>query len=716
MQSNHDFFNISLNKTEREQVICYRSGTLVYEETFYNGALLSSGYNSAGYPLNVLMSFPTRLNKNNFSEPFAFNIEIDGQSVDFDLELVDFETIKNEDSIKSILTLKSNIKPINIKIHTSLDGTNIFSRYLEIENLSDNNLNLSRLSLIAGGLETFDRDKCYSSTIPTDEIYSIGYFDSDKWGEEGLFNWHKLSAVTTSIDTRFNRDRFRQPVVFIRNNVTGKIWVSEFSFSGGCRFTFDLNGQNNTDCHLSFKAEITGHKPLFTIAPHETFKSPEIQMGLVGGDLDEAINELHAHIRKSVLNMTENNPVNLLIGCGMGAEHLDMGEKICKDYIDQFQKMGGEIFIIDAGWVCPKGEQTEWGNYNGLNVPDKDLYPNGIAEIADYCHEKGLKFGLWMDIESLGKLCPQFKESPEWRAKNTLGEQTDKFIDFTNEEAAMWCETELERVITEYKLDLLRVDYNTSFRDYFNMRDTGTGVKECLTIKHFYRVYKMYENLKKKFPNVIFENCAGGGGRCDLGQMKYFNHTWVSDCQRAPKSIYITNGMTMCLPPERVDRLFAGMGCHEHGSLDLQLRNTMLGHMSLNVIVPMATKINENILEFVKHSTDIYKDFIRPILPDCLIFHHTPETDMAHKNGFTVLEIATPDKTKGAITVFSTENNNGNSIVIKPKGVRADKNYKVTLDNDRASFNTSGVSAINNGILITLNSSMISELILFEEN
>jgi alpha-galactosidase len=161
----------------------------------------------------------------------------------------------------------------------------------------------------------------------------------------------------------------------------------------------------------------------------------------------------------------------------------------------------------------------------------------------------------------------------------------------------------------------------------------------------------MYENLKKKFPEVIFENCAGGGGRCDLGQMKNFNHTWVSDCQRAPKSIYITNGMTMCLPPERVDRLFAGMGCHEHGSLDLQLRNTMLGHMSLNVIVPMATKINENILEFVKHSTDIYKNFIRPMLPDCLIYHHTPETDVAFKNGFSILEIASPEKTKGGTKI-----------------------------------------------------------------
>ena len=99
--SDHNFFDITLNKTEKEQAISYRSGTLVYEEVFYNGALLSAGYNSAGYPLNVLMSFPTRLNKDDFSEPFAFNIEIDGQSVDFDLEFIDFETIKNEENLRA---------------------------------------------------------------------------------------------------------------------------------------------------------------------------------------------------------------------------------------------------------------------------------------------------------------------------------------------------------------------------------------------------------------------------------------------------------------------------------------------------------------------------------------------------------------------------------------------------------------------------------------
>lgn len=62
--------------------------------------------------------------------------------------------------------------------------------------------------------------------------------------------------------------------------------------------------------------------------------------------------------------------------------------------------------------------------------------------------------------------------------------------------------------------------------------------------RHVQGYLGMYSRLRKRFPNVIFENCAGGGGRCDAGMIANFNHTWVSDNQVAPRSLLITNGMT----------------------------------------------------------------------------------------------------------------------------------------------------------------------------
>ena len=703
----NNFFDLYY-KDGDNPTFCYRSGKTVYEEMFISGGLVSCGWNDAGYPLNLLEKCGTRLEKKRFSEPYAFNIELDGQSLDYGLEKVDFRIEKNEENLKSVLTLRSRYKNVEIRVHTLLDGTAVFTRYLEIENLSDTYMNLSRLTVLGGGIEMTEIDK-YTESKELDELYSLGYFCNDGWGREGEFVWKELSPEVTSIDTRFNRDRFRHPLLFIRNNLTGKIWFIQTAFSGGCRFTIDYNAQKNRNStYLSFKAEIVSHKPMLVLKPHETFTSPEVHMGSVFGDTDEAVNEMISHIRKSVFTLADGKEA--LVGCGMGAEH-DMTVETSKSYIRQFAEMGGEVFIVDAGWVCPPGKEGEWGVYNGRNVPDKDRYPNGLKEISDYTRENGMKFGLWVDIESAGKMSGIHEIHPEWFSVNPFGEASPKYLDMSIPEVAEWAESELERIIIEYKLDLLRVDHNVDYTEYFGIRENEAGLPECVTLRHVNAVYRMYENLKKKFPDVIFENCAGGGGRTDLGMMKNFNHTWVSDCQCAPYSVLITNGMTMALPPERVDRLFAGMGCHNFGSFDLQMRNCMLGHMSLNVIAPPDAKINSEQMEFVRHSVEVYKTFIRPFLSKAKVFHHTPDLK---KDEFAILEIASPDSSKGAIAVFTLANVKGETA-IKAKGADVSKNYKITLDNDRVSFLVSGRELKQTGIVVNIHSPMSSELVLYEE-
>lgn len=702
-----EFFNVYYQQGENP-VFSYRSGLAVYEETFANGVLLASGSNAAGYPLNVLSNFPSRLNPLNFHEPSSFNIEIDGQSIDYGLKFVDFQTLETESSLQAILTLESGVKPVRINIHTVLDGTQMFTRFIEIENISDNPLNLSRLSLISGGLETMERAQ-FTADNNVDKLYSVGYFDNDNWGREGEFAWHSLSSGTHSVNYRFGRDRFGHPLYFIRNNLTGKMYFYQIGWSGGCRFTADLNAAAERNfSSLSFKAEITSHNPMIVIRPHETFVSPDVHVGIVAGGLDEAVNEMHSHIRKSVLNSPSADPSSCFVGAGMGAEH-DMSVETSKAFIDQMAEMGAEVFIVDAGWECPPEKETSWGDYNGINIPDPDRYPGGIGEVREYCHEKGLKFGLWVDIENLGSKTEVFGKHPEWRGETILGNKSRNLIDFSIPEAAEWAENELARIISEYKLDLLRVDHNISFRDYFTMRNG-----ECTSIRHIQAVYDMYRRLKRRFPDVIFENCAGGGARTDLGMMKNFNHSWVSDWQKAPRSVAVTNGMTMALPPERVDRLFAGMGCHENGSLDFHMRNCMLGHMSLNVVSPKTARINPVQMDFIRHSVDLYKNFIRKFLPDSKVYHHTPETAKTLENGYSVLEISSADGSKGAIAVFTMSASVNDKLNIVPKGINAGVEYKITLDNSGATFVLNGYEIISKGIDVYIPSSLSSELVLYE--
>lgn len=703
------FKDAKLLDSNEGKVICYRSSLAVMEEGFYNGVPVSLGYNASGYPLNVLSNCTTRLNPHDFGEPFSFIVEADGANVCHDMTFDGFTCNEENGNLHSVAVYSCKIKPLRIYEHTILDGTDIFTRYLEIENLSDSEISLSRLMLHGGGIEKNDRNHIgLSDTEDIGSTYSYGCFDNDEWGREGEFSIHTLAAGATVIDRCFTRSRFRHPAILIKNNSTGVIYSVQAGWSGGVSFRIDYNAKSLSGTSaLSYGVELTGINPLYKLAKGEKLTTPEVHFGVIHGGIDDVVNENIAHIRKSVLNAPEADGSSLLVGGGMGAEH-DMDMETSLAFAKQLHDMGAEVFIVDAGWVCPPHKETEWYSFNGINKPDSHRYPdNGLAKIREYCHSMGMKFGLWMEPERMGDKSDIVKEHPEWCVKNIYGESSG-LIDMTIPEAAQWAENEISRIIEEYRLDLLRIDYNVGGNETFTVKEG-----ECISLRHFNAVYGMYRRLKKKYPSVIFENCAGGGGRTDLGHMKAFNHTWVSDNQIMPRSLEITNGMTMVLPPERVDRLFAGMGCHTTGDIYAHLRNTMLGHMSLNVISPVCLDVNTDSAEFIRRSVSLYKEQIRPMLPSSLIYHHTPDRKAVEKSGFRITEIASPDKSKGFITVFTVSGTG--RVTVFPRGISPSKKYEVYLDNDCETFTLSGKEIVSGGITLSINTALSSELIAYKE-
>jgi len=697
------FFDISSFVDKNERVFCYRSGTAVLEESFEDGILYSAGNNSAGYPLNVLSNCNTRLNPYEFAEPFSFNAVIDGEDACKGLSFEAFEA--SEDGTHAEAVFLSADKEIEFRIHTLVDGSNVFTRYIEIKNLSEGPKKISKLVLHGGGLEKTEFGSVsWLDNENEKNVYDIGYFRNDDWGREGEFDFSPLQAGTTCVDCKFGASRFRHPSVFIRNNLSGKMFNIQCGWSGGVRFSF--NNASRSSCGfsaLSYSVELTGYAPLYILEAGEVFVSPEIHFCIVHGDLDKAVNESIKHIRKSVLP----SAVDLAVGGGMGAEH-DMSVETSISFAKQLHDMGAEIFIIDAGWVCPPHKEMEWYAYNGINRINEERYPdNGLMRIRDYCHSIGMKFAMWMEPERYGDKSGIKEKHPEWVGRNLFGGRTEGYLDFSNPEVVEWAESEISYVIEAYGLELLRIDYNVNGTDCFGFNRND----ECIALRHYSNIAKMYGRLKAKYPDVVFENCAGGGGRTDLGFMKNFNHTWVSDNQVMPRSTEITNGMTMALPPERVDRLFAGMGCHNLGDMKSHLRNTMLCHMSLNVISPAILEPNSDMMGFIGRSVELYKNEIRSILPECLVYHHTPTRKDIVEKGFTCLEIALPNAEKGFFTVFSAPKSGRAEIVIRPRGISEGRKYRVYLDNSGVEFEANGRELAADGIRIKLDSALSSELV-----
>ncbi|MBQ7153368.1 MAG: alpha-galactosidase [Clostridia bacterium] len=709
------FIDASIQGPAPGRTFCYRSGLAVFEETLNGGVLVSAGCNAAGYPLNVLSNCPSRIRPERFSEAGVFEMDINGISVNRGLSFESFEKTEEDGTLHTVLFLRSGILPLRIRVHTVLDGSQMMTRYFELENLSDADMALSRLVLHGGGLETLDLgDINMMRAEDWKKIYSAGYFANDGACREGEFSWRPLEGERLSVCSRFNKDRFRHPVMFVRNNAFGTIYFAQIGWSGGCCFTADVSGQDNrNDVSLAMACEITGYHPLCEIRPGETFTTPAVHFGVVHGGLDDAVQQMHVHVRRSVLCRKEADGRKCLVGAGMGPEH-DMSVETTKKFMEQLAQMGAEVFIIDAGWYCPPGREANgWYGLNGINRINCERYPlDALAKLREYAASLGMNFGMWTEIERIGGESGIGKEHPDWFAKDIYGEKPQEgVLDLTVPQAWDWAFSELCYIIETYKLDLLRVDYNTDIRSAFRFRDLGGGTEECLSLRHFQAVYRLYGELKARYPDVIFENCASGGGRTDLGQMQAFNHTWVSDNQRSPRSVEITNGMTMALPPERVDRLFAGMGCHTTGSIDLHMRNVMFTHMSLNVIAPVGAAVNPGTMDFIRHSVDLYKEFIRPMLPQSLVYHHTPSRKEMEQAGHIALEIASPEKDRSAVGVFGLDGSRREHIVY-PRGISEGMNYRVIWDNSGASVTMSGADILRKGISVTIPAGLSSELLL----
>lgn len=711
---NKTFTDVILEE-KKDISLCYRSEKMVYEESLIDGMYVASGWNASGFALatNCLPS-PPRLNPSHFALPQAFEIEIDGALLGYEWEWGGLKKTETEKGLLCAVTLSNRLTPVTVKVCTLLDGTCVFTRWLEITNNTGKSVNLSRLAVISGGMQTVSKWQSYVKQ--GEPLYRLGYMEHTHALMEGGFAWHNLPNAGYCVAGRYKRDRHRHPMFILENMTTGEDFICQFGWSGGYSFDFELDAEDaefnhQCDAHLSFAVRTDAPAPLRIITDKETYITPEVHLGVRFGGLDEAVNAMHEHLRKSVF-LPPARGKYCWVESGIGPEY-PMSREATLEFINGAAEIGAEIFFIDAGWYLPPNEENRWWDKAGDWVYNKERYPNGLSEIRDAVKSKGMLFGLWMDAERIGKASKVYAEHPEYLAVCYDGKECPtQMLNLANSDAAEWMEHEIARVIRENQCDFFRLDYNVGYPGYIT-RTNRNGVLENDYARYYEALYGIYSRLRKQFPDVVFENCASGGGRTDVGMTRYFAHTWVTDWQLAPRSFAVTNGMTMALPPEHVDRLVVGQTGYLTGSLDFQLRLLLFVRPSGALNVPLGARLNDVQLEFFKHCYSLYKEFIRPFLPDSVIYHHTPEVSEKEPKGFGILEAAAADGLRGMLGVFQLSDPKERETVVRLRGADISRQYRVTFDNSRKSCEISGYALANEGVRIRLDGALTSELVLY---
>jgi alpha-galactosidase len=698
----------------------YTSGNLVYEEQLYDGRYRVKYWSPDGIikpdiHFEAAAGNPSPVDDpNQNSEPIAnsFAVTVDGQDLWHDWQVVSMaEAACPRPHCKHVIVeLRNQLRPTLVRVHTQLDGSPFIERWLEIVNKDAATISLGNVSPFSGML--FAPREYAQHRPPTAKAPFTILKPGMEGVHEGDFRWIDLHNGEFSYEGKL----YGTPFSLIRSNITAENFVIHFAWTGSYRFTFDtVDSPSGSAASLYFRATLGGPSPQRLLRAGETVTTPHIHVGHMFGDLDQAIQATHSYVRSSVLKQSPLARMNLVEVNSWGYVADVYSESYLKGAIDVAAATGAEVFTIDAGWSGAVNDSPmDWWNRAG-DWRTLSRLPHGLRPICDYAHAKGLKCGLWFDIERAGPASEVVKQHPDWLAK-IPGASEVSVLDVTNPEVAAYIEDTIARAVHDYGIDLFRLDYNTTSLGYNGPEQVVAGAAENTYWRHYDAVYGMYARIRKRFPALIMENCAGGGGRNDLGMLANFDYAQQSDEWSAVKALKVTNGFTLAFPPE-YGVSWAGVvvaTTSMWGDLDFQYRRLLFSRMGMSTTAPTLRELTPELLGRIRHHVDLYKRFVRPMLSSERIFHHTPISPSTEPGDWIVLEAASPDASKDYAGVFRLPDAEGDIYRLRARGLDASKNYKVTLDNTGESFNMPGAKLKFEGIPIRVSSMYHSELVLFE--
>jgi len=629
----------------------------------------------------------------------AFELSIDGQDLKSHWMLVDAKAEESEAATHAVVSLRHAVREVGVRVHTVLRaGTGFIERWLEVENLSTRPMALNRIAPLAGLLWHIT-DRSQHGAVPQFELTE---FPDMLQGYEGWVRRRSLSAGVYSSRATNGRSGWGVPWFMVKEGSGGETFVGMLEWSANWRMDFCVHDMVGEDAvALCFSMYPDAPAPLRVIAAGETMVSPVAHLGHVRAG--EAVERTHDYIRRISLPLDEKNA---LVG----------GGRIVDGDLDWLKREGGlaaemgmEYFLIDAGWYG--NWQAGWYHSTGDWTPMR--LGASMDAAREIIHGLEMRFGLWMELESMGEKSELRKAHPNWCMMRD-GEKAaqGRMLDLARAEVREHVESEVLRVLREQKPDVFKIDYNT-YDVYQGGENMVEGFMENGQYRYVQALYGLFDKMVAEHPDLLIENCAAGGGRLDLGLLKRTHASSMTDFSMLPRSILAINNLTHMIPPERLRFYYGHMWAyHSYGSLKTQLNVLMFTNPIFVGFGRDRDWMRDEERETFKRYIGLYKGFVRSVLLDCRMFHPDGVLVMDEKHERCRMECTTKDGAKGFAGVFRLVAGE-EDCRLRLRGVKPGERYRVELLSNGAVFEADGRSLMNDGVAVFLSGALDSEVVLY---
>lgn len=268
---------------------------------------------------------------------------------------------------------------------------------------------------------------------------------------------------------------------------------------------------------------------------------------------------------------------------------------------------GIELFVMDDGWFSKRNDdKRSLGDW----YVNTDKLPGGVKRLGEKIEKLGMKFGIWVEPEMVNEDSDLYRAHPDWAVRiddrpHAEG-RNQMLLDLTRDDVCEHLIAVMSEVFSSGPISYVKWDMNRNFSDVFSRALDAAKQGEFL-YRYQLGLYRVMSVLAQRFPHILFEGCASGGNRFDLGILCSMPQIWASDDTDAIARCYIQNGLSYGYPQSVIGAHVSN--CPNHQTLrttPLETRFTVASMGVLGYECNLAEMKKEE-LDAVKEQIALYK-------------------------------------------------------------------------------------------------------------
>ncbi len=434
------------------------------------------------------------------------------------------------------------------------EESDVITRFIDIENHSNN---------------TYDLERALSMQLDmVNDDYQMLTFDG-AWSKERHLHEKPLTPGIFINDSKCGSSSNKHnPFFILKQRETTEDANGAYGFnlvySGNHTSILEVTPLGKVRVLMGLNPHATTH----TLAPQTYFMTPEAVMTYSSRGLNRLSQNMHHFVNHHITRGPYANRPRPIVLNNWEATYFNFDEKTILKMAAKAKDVGVEVFVLDDGWF---GKRNNDHQSLGDWVTNIKKLPHGLGGLSRSIKALGMGFGLWVEPEMVNMESDYYREHPDHAVavkgtKPSLG-RNQLHLDLTNPEVRNYLKVTLEAVFKDADVDYVKWDYNRNITELFSRSGPSQG---AFFHNYILGLYDVLSYITKKFPNVLFESCASGGNRFDLGMLCFMDQVWTSDDTDYYERLFIQSGTSYGYPLSVMASHVSGIPNHQ------TLRNTPL--------------------------------------------------------------------------------------------------------------------------------------------